>query len=134
MNDQGSQPASQLRGDGSIGTISSGAVAMLVGLIALLTMCRLCAYDFIDWDDSSTIYHNPRLNPPTGEALQFYWKHGEYGLYIPGTYTIWCGLAKIARMAEPDARGIQLNAHVFHTANVLLHAAAAVVVFLLLRR
>jgi tetratricopeptide (TPR) repeat protein len=115
-----------------------GAGGALVGLIVFAAvfagMSRICTHDFVDWDDAHTLYRNPRLNPVSEETLRFYWTHGEYGLYMPGTYTIWAGLAKLARTSEMDTRGVQLNPRVFHTVSVLLHAGAAVVMFLLLRR
>ncbi len=112
-----------------------GALAGLIVFAAVFAgMSRICTHDFVDWDDAHTLYRNPRLNPVSEETLRFYWTHGEHGLYIPGTYTTWAGLAKIARTSEMDTRGMQLNPRVFHTASVLLHAGAAVVMFLLLRR
>ena len=109
-------------------------LGLLVFAAAVGAMGRLCTHEFIDWDDSATIYSNPRLNPPTWGTLKFYWTHGEYGLFIPGTYTVWAGLSAIARTAEEDTRGIRLNPHVFHTASVVLHGLAAMAVFGLLRR
>src|SRR5262245_17535649 len=97
-------------------------------------MGRMCSHEFIDWDDNMTITGNARMNPPTLATLKYYWTHGEYGLYIPGTYTVWAGLSAIARTAEEDTRGIRLNPLVFHTANVLLHATAALAAFALLIR
>src|SRR5207237_7199255 len=54
-------------------------------------------------------------------------------LYIPGTYTVWTGLAYVGQLREADEHFIKLNPWVFHGANVVLHALAAMVVFALLR-
>ncbi|HEX8522228.1 MAG TPA: tetratricopeptide repeat protein [Tepidisphaeraceae bacterium] len=97
-------------------------------------MSRVCANSFVDWDDAHTLYNNPRMNPPSAGTLRYYWTHGEYGLYIPATYTIWTGLAKVAQLKEADDRGIQLDARIFHTASVAIHALSAVALFFLLRR
>src|SRR5689334_10054196 len=70
--------------------------------IAWLTMGRMCGYDFTVWDDVYTIYHNPRLNPPTLDTLKYYWTHQEQGLYMPGTYTVWSALAAAGRLEQPD--------------------------------
>jgi tetratricopeptide (TPR) repeat protein len=109
-------------------------IATIVFALALVGMARICANDFVAWDDSFTLYNNPKLNPPTAESLSFYWTHAEHGLYIPGTQTIWWGLAKIARNSEPDVQGVSLNPHIFHAASLMLHATAALVMFFLLRR
>ena len=109
-------------------------LGLIVFLAAIVIMGRLGAYDFTDWDDRYTIAQNPRLNPPTWDSLNYYWRHGEFGLYVPGTYTIWALLAKLAWVDVPDDQGYQLNPWIFHSANVLFHAVAAVVVYAVLRR
>jgi tetratricopeptide (TPR) repeat protein len=108
--------------------------AIFVFAATFLGMSGICGHEFVNWDDPVTMYNNPRMNPATLDTLKLYWTHGEYGLYIPGTYTLWAGLAKIAHTAAPDALGHHLNPRVFHTASVLLHALAAMVMYLLLRR
>jgi len=109
-------------------------IGLIVFALAFVGMARICANDFVAWDDSFTLYNNPKLNPPTAESMRFYWTHAENGLYIPGTQTIWWGLARIARSSEPDVQGVSLNPHVFHAASVTFHALAAMVMFFLLRR
>jgi tetratricopeptide (TPR) repeat protein len=109
-------------------------IATIVFALAFIGMARTCTNDFVAWDDSFTLYNNAKLNPPTADSLAFYWTHAEHGLYMPGTQTIWWGLAKIARSSEPDVQGISLNPYIFHTASVVFHATAALAMFLLLRR
>jgi hypothetical protein len=109
-------------------------MGLLVFVLAVARDGTDLGNDFINWDDSMTLYANPRMNPPTAETIKFYWTHGEYGLYIPGTYTIWAGLAKLAYTSETDLQGSHLTPGVFHAASVVFHALAAVVVFALLRK
>jgi hypothetical protein len=104
-----------------------GSLAIILAAATLLVMGRLCTNEFTWWDDNITISLNPRLNPPTLSTLVFYWTHSEYRLYAPLTYTLWAGLALIARVT-PDTNGISLNPIVFHSASVLLHLLAALVV------
>src|SRR5262245_1201101 len=106
----------------------------LVFIVAIAAMGRLSFYEFLDYDDRFTIYENPRLAPPTWESIGYYWTHSDFGLYVPGTYMVWAALAKLAWLGAADERGIRLNPWVFHTASVVLHALAAVVVFALLAR
>lgn len=109
-------------------------LALLVSALAFAGMARVCANDFVAWDDSFTLYGNARMNPPTAATLRFYWTRTEHGLYIPATQTVWSALARIARTDRPDPMGVWLDPTVFHVASVMLHATAALVMFLLLRR
>ena len=108
-----------------------------LGLVALvlLTFAPAMSAEFVRWDDAYTLHHNKRLNPPTCRNVGAYWREwrtGEKGLYVPLTYTLWSGLAWAGHVSQPDPAGIQLNPWVFHSANVALHAAAAVAVLELL--
>lgn len=103
------------------------SIAIVVIAVTVLVMGRLCFNEFIGWDDSQTVSHNHRLNPPTIQTLRHYWTHVEMRLYAPLTYTVWAGLAMIARI-EPDPSGVALNPLIFHAANVVLHMLAALVV------
>jgi hypothetical protein len=111
---------------------------LLIFAITFLVFARLTTCEFTWWDDQDTIHQNPRLNPPTLQTLGFYWttagEQTTMGLYVPVTYMLWSGLAKINTLDRVDANGTSLNAHVFHTANVLIHALTAVLVFSLLLR
>jgi hypothetical protein len=107
---------------------------VLVAVITFVVFAPLCTAEFTWWDDWATIHQNSWLNPPTLATLKHYWTSIAYGLYAPVTYTIWAGLAVIARLREPDQYNIQLNPWVFHSANVLVHVTSALFVFLLLRR
>jgi hypothetical protein len=108
---------------------------VLIVVATLLAMGRVIGNDFVRFDDAYTIHQNPRLNPPTvGSVLSYWrdWRSGADGLYVPVTYTAWAALATLARLDQPDAEGIALNPYVFHAASVLVHVAAALVVFELL--
>jgi hypothetical protein len=109
---------------------------LAIFFITVLVFARLMPASFSFWDDQGTIFENPRMNPPTSGTLIYYWtnagEHETMGLYIPVTYTLWSGLARLAHRHSPDPDGAMLNAAVFHTANVLLHAATTVLVFDLL--
>jgi len=110
----------------------------LVFVLTFVTFARLISCDFTWWDDQETISENPKLNPPTWNAVRYYWtnagEHETMALYVPMTYTVWSGLAVLAHRDHPDDQGLMLNAWVFHAANVLIHACTAVIVFQLLLR
>src|SRR5438874_8546460 len=110
--------------------------ALRIALVAsvLLAYAPVFTADFTVWDDWFNVVQNPRLNPPTWSGVGFYWRHSAFDLYVPATYTLWAGLAKVAYVNEPDAWGSHLNSYVFHAANVLLHAASALMVLEILRK
>ncbi len=114
-------------------TQQSARPIILLIAAALLCMGRLIACDFTNWDDDSTVHHNSRMNPPTLQSVQYYWQHSAGSLYIPVTYTVWSGLAMIARLNTPDATGNWLNPNVFHAANVLVHVGCVLLVFSILQ-
>jgi Flp pilus assembly protein TadD len=111
-------------------------VLAVVGLLLLVTatMGRLVAGDFTTWDDYETIAKNPNLNPPDATGLGRLWTTEHMHLYVPVTYTLWWVVAQLAATAPDATTGIALHPAPFHALNVLLHAAATVAVYLLLRR
>ncbi len=90
-------------------------------------------FDFVDWDDPKTIAANPDFNPPSIGGLMKYWKEPYLDLWIPVTYTVWTGVAHVAKLEVPDERGIALDPYPFHAANILSHILSAVLVFGILR-
>ena len=103
--------------------------AIGVAVLALVVMAPLCGHDFTNWDDDKTVRGNPDFNPPSFAGVTRYWREPFMDLYVPVTYMVW---AVVAGVAHEPSRG--LDPHVFHTFNVLLHAANAAMAFLLLRR
>jgi hypothetical protein len=90
--------------------------------------------DFVEWDDLNMIVQNPRLNPPTWAGTGWYWIHPAWNLYQPLTTTLWAALARIGWVDIPDQFGGHMNPAVFHFASIVLHTAAAVVLYAILRR
>jgi hypothetical protein len=92
--------------------------------------------DFVNYDDDKHLTGNPRMNPPTLANTAKYWTdpRGFFGLYIPVTYTVWTLVAQLAYRPATASAPASLNPHVFHIANLLLHALNTVVVFAILRR
>src|SRR4051794_451481 len=87
-------------------------VVLVIATLAVYS--RLAGADFSCWDDWINIQHNPRLNPPTPANAGYYWVHSELGLYVPVTYSVWTGLALIARVHAADENGATLNPWIFH--------------------
>lgn len=106
----------------------------LIAAVVLIAFLPLFTAEFTAWDDGLNIVQNPRLNPPTSESIRFYWTNAAHDLYVPLTYTVWAGLARLGWTDVPSQSGSHLNPYVFHGANVLLHACSAALVFSILAR
>jgi hypothetical protein len=106
----------------------------MIGLIALtlLAMGRVCTHEFVEWDDPSTIARNPDFAPPSIARIARYWTTPAGSLYVPLTYSTWGALAYVAQLPQPDDFGSTLNPWIYHSFNLLLHAATTLLVFLLL--
>src|SRR6266850_60278 len=112
----------------------SSVYPLLLVVATILVFGRIATHDFTYWDDSGTIHHNPRLNPPSVKTVGWYWSHSELGLYIPVTYTAWGILASAARLDAPDEFDIALNPWLFHAASLIVHLGSVLLVFRILRR
>src|SRR3954453_23630818 len=98
--------------------------ACVVGL-TLLTFLPLLHNGFIDWDDPTQIFRNPRFDPPTAAGLAEYWRSPRLGeeFYVPFNYTVSWLLASIGRATSGGAG--TLPAWPYHAASWLVHAANA---------
>jgi tetratricopeptide (TPR) repeat protein len=109
--------------------------ALIVACLAILVFIPSITAEFLSWDDYDTLVKNPHFNPPPDQSIDigYYWANPHMDLYAPLTYTIWGLLAGQAHTDTPDPdTGSTLNPMVFHAINILLHAAAALVVLQLL--
>jgi protein O-mannosyl-transferase len=99
-------------------------IALLIAVTAALYWPSR-GYQFVSWDDPDLVTENPGLVNPTTESLQAFWKEPYFGLYTPLSYSLWWVVAKANGGIEPV---------VFHTVNIVLHVAAAVLVYSILLR
>jgi hypothetical protein len=102
----------------------------------LMVDSRLFTARFTNLDDRGTLTENPKFNPPSWQNIGYYWdwNHTAADLYVPLTYTLWGVLALATWVRTPDEAGTHLDPHVFHAANIFLHAVAACLAFRLLRQ
>lgn len=115
----------------------SVALGLFIFSITLLVFMPVVGHSMLTWDDGDAIYQNPDYKPPVLDGLKSMWAHpmhGYHGLYVPVTYSVWWVAAHFAQRTDPQITGIVLDPRVFHALNVLFHALAAVMVFLILRR
>lgn len=91
-------------------------------------------YGYLNFDDNVNIYENPHLRPVNSETWRYFWTRTYADLYIPVTYSVWAGLAGLARLIEGAAPRSCPGAAYFHGLNIVIHVANSILVFLLLRQ
>jgi Tfp pilus assembly protein PilF len=115
----------------AISTSARDRRAMLwLAVAVLIVFAPVLGHEFVHWDDYGTLASNSDFTPPTLAKLATYWSREHMDLYIPVTYSIWAGTARLAY--RPD--GVGLNPHLFHAVNLFIHIASALAVYMVLRR
>ncbi|MFW6158934.1 MAG: tetratricopeptide repeat protein [Planctomycetota bacterium] len=112
---------------GRRGWLLGGAAVLCV----LACLGRVCGYDFVHYDDSVHVYANPRLKRPGVGAAWRFWKAPYKGLYVPVTYSAWTAVA--AATSERSDGKTSHRPGPFHALNLVVHCAAVLVVFAILR-
>jgi len=112
--------------------LRSVACSALLVIVVLIAFGPLLKCEFTTWDDTLWVAGNPELHHPGLAALGRFWRDPFAGLYVPVTFTVWTGLARLSFWVAPNRDG--LHPGVFHAANVAVHALCVLVVFALLRR
>lgn len=101
-------------------------------LLIFATFSPVLQHELLPWDDAGNITRNPFVHPPHGTGLARLWTAPYDGLYVPVVYTTY--LVEVAATGGREA----VLARVVHVTNLILHAAAALLVFeitrLLLKR
>jgi Flp pilus assembly protein TadD len=104
----------------------------------MVVYLRVFAAGFVGFDDDIQVYANPFLNPPTFASVARLWQHSYEQLYVPLAYTIFAAIARIAQVpahAESSiGHTLSLDPGAFHDVGVALHAANALLCFLLVQR
>src|SRR5437867_2512107 len=95
-------------------------------LIALLIVLPLAVFwqtrnfDFV-WDDEVNVAANRYLNALTVSNVMQFWQKPYERLYVPITYTVWAGIAPLARISSSGDNTLRLSPELFHLANIVLH-------------
>ena len=98
-----------------------GLLLLAVGVVFGQTV----RYEFVNFDDRLSVYENPHVLPGlTAEGLARAFTHTHVCSWVP--------LTCISQMLDCQLYGLHAGGH--HLTNVLLHAATAVLLFLVLRQ
>jgi protein O-mannosyl-transferase len=102
-----------------------GIIILLLAAIVFISFGQTVRYQFINYDDDEYVYENPVVTRGlTVGGIQWAFTHVHAGNWHP--------LTTISHMLDCQLHGLQPWGH--HLTNVLLHAAAAILLFLALRK
>ena len=113
---------------------------LLPALLALIVVVcfvyfRMFDASYVGMDDDINVYANPLLNPVSVHNIGRFWQEAYQGLYIPLAYTIFAGIASLARMPEEALSSIDytvsLSPTAFHVASIGFHVVNTWLCFLL---
>ena len=113
----------------SVRPAGSGAVTAVICLVLVVMVFvvfgRTIGHDFVNYDDGQYIYENPRIsNGVSLDGISWAFTHVHADNWHP--------LTTVAHMVDCQLFGVKPAGH--HFMNVLLHAVAAVLLFLALRQ
>jgi Flp pilus assembly protein TadD len=109
------------------------AAALLVALV-LLTFGRITTHAWLDYDDLYHVIDNPHLRPIDAHTLPFFWRSQYGNLYVPVAYTVFAAETWATMRLTGNADIDALSPVLFHALDISLHALAAVLILLILRR
>ena len=116
--------ATERRSRTHIGALVTGIVSVLLAAIVGIAFGRALDNDFVGYDDQSYVVLNPRVtNGLTLDGIQWAFTHVHA--------TNWHPLTTISHMLDCQLYGLEPWGH--HLTNILLHAAATILLFLALR-
>lgn len=103
---------------------------ILILLAGVAVYWPVFSAQFTLWDDPTNTWQNPQI--AQGRGISSAWTSTADAIYMPIPRTVWALLAPLASQPA-DAIGSTLSPRPYHTANLLIHLANALLVFRLLR-
>jgi tetratricopeptide (TPR) repeat protein len=101
------------------------AVCIFLAAITFAVFGQTLRHGFVNFDDGLYVYENPVVQKGlTWEGFRWALTYGQIGHWHPLTW--------LSHMLDCQWYGLQAGGH--HLTNILLHAAAAILLFLVLRR
>lgn len=97
---------------------------------AVAVFGRACGFRWVSWDDPLHVTANAGVADPSWQSVLGFWREPYHGLFIPVSYTAFAAEATTCRLLGLESADPRL----FHAVGVALHAVAAGLVFLLVRR
>jgi Tfp pilus assembly protein PilF len=116
---------SESRPPGLNGRWTAAGVCIFLAVATWLVFGQTLRFEFVNYDDNVQVYEVQQIeNGLTLNGILWAFTHRHYGHWIP--------LNTISHMLDSQLYGLKAGGH--HFTNVLLHAATAILLFLVLRR
>ncbi|MGD0413491.1 MAG: tetratricopeptide repeat protein, partial [Verrucomicrobiota bacterium] len=118
-------PKSECRSDGLHDRWTVPGVCIFLAAITFAVFGQTVHHEFVNYDDSVYVYENAQV--ARGLTL-----NGIAQAFTRGSFDNWDPLTAISHMLDCQFYGLNPGGH--HLTNILLHAATAILLFLVLRR
>jgi tetratricopeptide (TPR) repeat protein len=106
------------------GRAAASSACIFLAIIVLIVFGQTIRHEFVNYDDAEYVYENPRITAGlTLGGIQWAFTHVHSGNWHP--------LTSVSHMLDCQVYGLEPWGH--HLTNVLLQAAAAILLFLALR-
>jgi tetratricopeptide (TPR) repeat protein len=115
----------KLTGKQSHGNWPTVAVCLFLAAIVWIVFGQTVHYDFVNYDDPAYVYQNPAIT----QGLSW---SGVAWLFTHADVNTWFPVTDITHQLDWQIYGANAGGH--HLTNVLLHAATAILLFLVLRK
>jgi len=104
----------------------------LLSVLVIILFGNTISFGFVR-DDTFHLHRNPALQSLTWAHLVEIWTESYWRLYIPVTYTLWAIIRPVGELFFGPSTG-GFAPEMYHLANILLHAANGVLVFIIIKK
>ncbi len=116
------------------GSAGVALISLLLAGAVVITYFPVLNHDLLNYDDPANVLVNPYLNPLTWQNVFEVWRQPYSGVYVPVTNLFFAAETWLAQQSPvPRGMPLQVDPRIYHAGNLLLHVAATVCLFLLLR-
>ena len=103
---------------------------MILIIITLAFFRSVTNHEFLRYDDHVNVFENPYMHNVNISKILHFWKKP---YYYALTHTVWAFQAIFAKTPAKNAAGMNLDPHIFHITNLILHILSVLIVFSILR-
>lgn len=116
------------------GSAGVAIISLLLASAVVITYFPVLNHNLLNYDDPANVLVNPYLNPLTWQNVFEVWRQPYSGVYVPVTNLFFAAETWLAQQSPvPRGMPLQVDPRIYHAGNLLLHVAATICLFLLLR-
>jgi len=107
---------------------------VLIVVVTAMVFGRIVWHDWVEFDDTIHVTENAHFFPVTASRLAAFWRQSFHHLYVPMSYMLYAAECVASRWLHGDGPTAAVRPGLFHAVSLLLHAAASLLVYRLVRR